>query len=159
VLDYIRSALGGVVMPPGTAQGAFSGFPLGTVAVGGKTGTADVVDKSPTSWFASFAPVNGSKYVSVVMVPEGGTGGTTAAPIARKIWDGIYGLEGAKPLLGPGGSLPTSLPVVLPDGSIGRPGTVVPRHPVPTAGGPTPSALGGVLPGLPWAEAVRRRWS
>jgi penicillin-binding protein 2 len=159
VLDYIKNALGGVVVPPGTAQGAFAGFPLGTVTVGGKTGTADVVNKSPTSWFASFAPVNGSKYVSIVMVPEAGTGGTTAAPIARKIWDGIYGLEGAKPLLGPGGTLPTSLPVVMPDGSIGRPGTVVPRRPVPTAGSSTPSALAGDLPGLPWAEAVRRRWS
>ncbi|MGB8650871.1 MAG: penicillin-binding protein 2, partial [Mycobacteriales bacterium] len=131
VLDYMRSALGGVVMPPGTAKGAFAGFPLGQLAVGGKTGTADVNGKAPTSWFASFAPVNGSKYVTVVMVPEGGTGGTTAAPIARKIWDGMYGLEGSKAVLGPGGTLPGTLPVVMPDGSIGRPGTKVPRRPVP----------------------------
>ena len=36
------------------------------------------------------------------MVAEGGTGGTTAAPVTRKIWDGLLGLEGHKALL-PGG--------------------------------------------------------
>ncbi|MGZ4648716.1 MAG: penicillin-binding protein 2 [Blastococcus sp.] len=158
VLDYMRSALAGVVLPPGTAQSSFAGFPLGQVTVGGKTGTADVQDKAPTSWFASFAPVNGSKYVTVVMVPEGGTGGTAAAPIARKIWDGMYGLEGAKPSL-TNGSLPTALPVVRPDGSVAPPGTKVPRAPrlVPPTVSPSPgtSALGGPL-GLPWAEERRR---
>jgi penicillin-binding protein 2 len=162
VLDYMRSALAGVVLPPGTAQSSFAGFPLGQVAVGGKTGTADVNGKAPTSWFASFAPVNGSKYVTVVMVPEGGTGGTTAAPIARKIWDGMYGLEGSKPTL-TNGSLPATLPVVRPDGSIAPPGTKVPVAPrlVPLTVTPSPgtSALGGP-PALPWAEAPRRTtWS
>jgi penicillin-binding protein 2 len=157
VLDYIKSALGGVVKPPGTAKGAFHGFPLGQVAIGGKTGTADVNDKAPTSWFASFAPVNGTKFVTVVMVPEAGTGGTTAAPIARKIWDGIYGLEGSRPLLLPGGKLPATLPVVLPDGSIGRPGTVVPRRAAATV---TPTSHAApVAPALPWAEPPRRRWA
>ncbi|MDP9182179.1 MAG: penicillin-binding protein 2 [Actinomycetota bacterium] len=158
VLDYIKSALAGVVLPPGTAKGSFAGFPLSQVAVGGKTGTADVNDKAPTSWFASFAPVSGSRYVTVVMVPEAGTGGTTAAPISRKIWDGIYGLEGAKRVLPAGGVLPRTLPVVLPDGSIGRPGTVLPRRPVTVVATPAPTtqALGGP-PGLPWAQAPRRR--
>lgn len=160
VLDYIKSALAGVVVPPGTAKASFAGFPLSQVAVGGKTGTADVLNKAPTSWFASFAPVAGSRYVTVVMVPEGGTGGTTAAPIARKIWDGIYGLEGSKPALGAGGALPASLPVVLPDGSIGRPGTVVPRRPVMVVSSPTPATRAlGPLGGLPWADVPRRRTS
>ena len=155
VLDYIKSALAGVVVPPGTAKGSFAGFPLSQVAVGGKTGTADVLDKAPTSWFASFAPVASSRYVTVVMVPEAGTGGTTAAPIARKIWDGIYGLEGAKAQLR-NGATPATLPVVLPDGSIGRPGTVVPRKPVTVVATPRPTTQ---ALGLPWAEAVRRRES
>lgn len=156
VLDYIKNALAGVVVPPGTAKGAFHGFPLGQVAVGGKTGTADVLDKAPTSWFASFAPVNHTKFVTIVMVPEGGTGGTTAAPIVRKIWDGIYGLEGSKRLLAVGGQLPAGLPVVLPDGSIGRPGTVVPRRPAPSITPTTHAAP--APPALPWAEPPRRRW-
>ena len=158
VLDYIKDALAGVTRPPGTAKGAFAGFPLSQVAVGGKTGTADVLNKAPTSWFASFAPVHGSRYVTIVMVPEAGTGGTTAAPIARKIWDGIYGLEGSKRMLGPGGTLPTKLPVVMPDGSIGRPGTVVPRRPTTVVASPSATQALGPAP-LPWADVPRRRSS
>jgi penicillin-binding protein 2 len=156
VLDYIKNALAGVVLPPGTAKGAFQGFPLTQLPVGGKTGTADVNDKSPTSWFASFAPVQHPRYVTVVMVPEGGTGGTTAAPIVRKIWDGIYGLEGAKAVLPAGGALPATLPVVRPDGTVAPPGTRVPRPVATPSGSPSTSALAPAP--LPWAEAVRR-WS
>lgn len=32
------------------------------------------------------------KYVVVVVVSQGGTGGTTAAPAAREIWEGIAAL-------------------------------------------------------------------
>lgn len=150
VRDYIQSALGGVTKPPGTAQGSFAGFPFGTVDVGGKTGTAEVADnrKAPTSWFASFAPVSRPRYVTVVMVTEAGTGGTTAAPIARKIWDAIYGLEGAKSDL-KAGALPVGLPVVRGDGTIAPPGTRVVRA-LPSPSG-TVSSLG-----LPWAEESRR---
>ena len=129
VLDYIRSALTGVPQPGGTAQSAFAGFPLGQVPIAGKTGTADVLGKAPTSWFASFAPANKPRYAVLAMVTEAGTGGTTAAPIVRRIYDAMYGFRGHKPLLGPGGVLPSGLPVVRPDGNIGPPGTRVPRPP------------------------------
>jgi penicillin-binding protein 2 len=125
---------------------AFQGFPFQTLPIGGKTGTADVNKKSPTSWFASFAPLDHPKYVTMVMVPESGTGGTTAAPIARKIWDAIYGLENTKSDLKQG-ALPTGLPVVRNDGTIAPPGTHVVR-PSPTG---TTQSLG-----LPWAEEARR---
>jgi penicillin-binding protein 2 len=152
VRAYIKDALGGVTHPPGTAKGSFAGFPFDKLTVGGKTGTADVNNKAPTSWFASFAPVDKPKYVTIVMVPEAGTGGTTAAPIARKIWDGIFGLEGQKAQLA---STPTSLPVVRNDGTIAPPGTKVVR-PVPTVSPSSgPRALGAV-PGLEWAEPARR---
>ena len=125
-----------------------------------KTGTADVNGKSPTSWFASFAPANAPKYVTVVMVPEGGTGDTTGAPIARKIWDGMYGLEGAKPALS-NGTLPAGLPVVRTDGTVAPPGTKVPVPPRGVRPTPTASPSGGTraLGGpadLPWAEERRR---
>ncbi|MBX6382194.1 MAG: hypothetical protein IRZ07_04340 [Microbispora sp.] len=48
---------------------------------------------SHTSWFASFGPVKKPKYVVVVVVSQGGTGGTTAAPAAREIWEGIAALR------------------------------------------------------------------
>jgi penicillin-binding protein 2 len=103
-LTYIRNALQGVVTS-GTAAGAFSGFPLGTVCVAGKTGTAQVVGKLATSVFASFAPCGNPKYVVVVMVPNSGFGADVSAPAVRQIWDGLYGLEGHKAAL-PGGRLP-----------------------------------------------------
>ncbi|MFN2539056.1 MAG: penicillin-binding protein 2 [Mycobacteriales bacterium] len=153
VRDYIRNALAGVTKPPGTAKGSFAGFPFSTVDVGGKTGTADVNGKAPTSWFSSFAPASHPKYVTVVMVTEGGTGGTTAAPIARKIWDAIYGVEGAKSSL-KNGQLPRGLPVVRLDGTIAPPGTKVVRPPLTT---PSPSAMPTAQSlGLPWAEEARR---
>jgi penicillin-binding protein 2 len=103
-LAYIRSALAGVVSQ-GTAAGAFGGFPLNKVCVAGKTGTAQIVGKTATSVFASFAPCDNPKLVVVVMLPDSGYGADAAAPAVRQIWDGIYGLEGKKAAM-PGGDLP-----------------------------------------------------
>jgi penicillin-binding protein 2 len=110
-LSYMRSALAGVVSQ-GTAAGAFGGFPLNQVCVGGKTGTAQIMGKNATSVFASFAPCNNPKLVVVVMLPDSGYGADAAAPAVRQIWDGIYGLEGKKPAM-PGGNLP-ALPKLTP---------------------------------------------
>ena len=103
-LSYMRSALAGVVSQ-GTAAGAFGGFPLNQVCVGGKTGTAQIVGKTATSVFASFAPCDNPKLVVVVMLPNSGYGADAAAPAVRQIWDGIFGLEGKQAAM-PGGGLP-----------------------------------------------------
>jgi penicillin-binding protein 2 len=92
-VTYIRNALTGVTRPGGTAAPAFAGFPLWTIPVAGKTGTADIVGKQPYSWFAAMAPANNPKYVVVVMVEQGGHGGTTAAPVARRILQGLFNLN------------------------------------------------------------------
>jgi penicillin-binding protein 2 len=104
-LAYIRDALAGVVTQ-GTAAGAFAGFPLNKVCVAGKTGTAQIMGKVATSVFASFAPCKQPKLVVVVMLPNSGYGADAAAPAVRKIWDGIFGLEGVKTAALPGGVLP-----------------------------------------------------
>jgi penicillin-binding protein 2 len=109
-LDYIRSALAGVVTQ-GTAAGAFGGFPLNQVCVAGKTGTAQIMGKVATSVFASFAPCQHPQYVVVVMLPNSGYGADAAAPAVRQIWDGIYGLENHQAAL-PGGQVPAKLPAV-----------------------------------------------
>jgi penicillin-binding protein 2 len=103
-LAYIRSALAGVVTS-GTAAGTFGGFPLGRVCVAGKTGTAQVQGNQSTSVFASFAPCDHPKFVVVVMIPNSGFGAQVAGPAVRRIWDGLFGLEGHKAAL-PGGVLP-----------------------------------------------------
>jgi penicillin-binding protein 2 len=110
----------------GTAAGAFSGFPLGTVCVAGKTGTAEVAGKLATSVFASYAPCGTPKYVVVMMIPNSGFGADVSAPAVRQIWDGIYGLQGHKAAL-PGGRLP-GLPhinqagQIVPSSATGGPG-------------------------------------
>jgi penicillin-binding protein 2 len=76
----------------GTAVSAFSGFPLDRVPVAGKTGTADLPPQAPFAWFASFAPVGAPKYAVVVMVEQGGHGGESAAPVARAIYERLFGL-------------------------------------------------------------------
>ena len=67
------------------------------ITIGGKTGTAEVekngkiVDK--ITWFASFAPVETPRYVIVVMVESGKSGGHTCAPVAGVIYQEIVKIE------------------------------------------------------------------
>ncbi len=77
----------------GTAAGAFAGFPLSSVPVAGKTGTAEVAGEQPHSWFAAAAPADDPEYVVVAVVEEGGHGSEVAAPIVRRILEGLFGLE------------------------------------------------------------------
>ncbi len=91
-LEYVRGALTGTVRGSGTASGAFAGFPFESVWVAGKTGTAEVDPKQDYSWFAAMTEGLGQQHVVVVLVEQGGHGSTTAAPIARHIIEGIYGL-------------------------------------------------------------------
>jgi penicillin-binding protein 2 len=76
----------------GTAASAFAGFPLDRFPVAGKTGTADLPPQAPFAWFASYAPVGDPEYVVVVMVEQGGHGGESAAPVARAIYQKLFGL-------------------------------------------------------------------
>jgi penicillin-binding protein 2 len=92
-VEYVRNALTGTVQAGGTAGGAFAGFPFGEVWVAGKTGTAEVDPKQDYSWFAAMTAAGGEEHVIVVLVEQGGHGSTTAAPIARHIIEGLYGLE------------------------------------------------------------------
>jgi penicillin-binding protein 2 len=76
----------------GTAASAFAGFPLDRFPVAGKTGTADLPPQAPFAWFASYAPAGDPEYVVVVMVEQGGHGGESAAPVARAIYQKLFGL-------------------------------------------------------------------
>jgi penicillin-binding protein 2 len=88
---YLRNALTGVTTY-GTARTAFAGFPLGQIPVAGKTGTADIQigNQAPYSWFAAMAPANNPKYVVVALVEQGGHGATTAAPVVRRVLEGLF---------------------------------------------------------------------
>ena len=78
------------VAEQGTASAVFGDF---EVNVAGKTGTAEFKPKQPFAWFASYAPANNPRYVVVTMVEEGGGGSLNAAPIARRIYEGLFKLD------------------------------------------------------------------
>ena len=81
----------------GTAAGSFAGFPLEQFPIAGKTGTAQRGETGENdSWFLSYGPADDPGYVIAVYVEQAGHGGTTSAPIARQIWEGIADLEGVQ---------------------------------------------------------------
>jgi penicillin-binding protein 2 len=77
--------------PTGTAYTAFTNFPFASVpgGVAGKTGSAQVAGKGPTSLFASFFPADDPRYVVLAAVEEGGYGADIAAPIVRQVIEHI----------------------------------------------------------------------
>lgn len=93
--NAIRQALSGVVSEPhGTGAAARSQF----VTIGGKTGTAQVVEEKAGvetkslpkelqdhAWFIAFAPVEDPQIAVAVLVEHGGHGGETAAPPAKRV--------------------------------------------------------------------------
>jgi penicillin-binding protein 2 len=87
-LDVVRGALRQAASTPqGTSYGVFGDYPI---EVAGKTGTAEVTGKGDYAWYASFAPASDPRYVVVVMIEQGGHGGTSAAPAARMIYDALF---------------------------------------------------------------------
>ena len=89
---------GAVSDAAGTANLAFAGFPYGQYPIAGKTGTAQVsAGRQDTGLFVSFGPASNPQYVVAVVMEETGFGGESAAPVARRIWDGIDGL--GRPLM------------------------------------------------------------
>lgn len=102
-LAYIRVVQGGmegtIYDPGGTGRAMAIGA---TYRMAGKTGTAQRVSRkgnvsaNPHSlplhlrhqaWFIGYAPAEDPQIAVAVMVEHGGYGGTTAAPIARKLFD------------------------------------------------------------------------
>ncbi|HJV09109.1 MAG TPA: penicillin-binding protein 2 [Acidimicrobiales bacterium] len=95
ILDPLMAGFRGVVSDPlGTAFNAFAGFPLAQFSVAGKTGTAEVQGKFDTSLFTAFAPAEAPRYVVTVVMEESGLGASAAAPVARRVLEGIAVKEG-----------------------------------------------------------------
>jgi penicillin-binding protein 2 len=107
-LNAIRQGMEGATQRPGgTATYRFSGL---TIPVAGKTGTAQAPGATslPHSWFAGYAPSNGSTELAAVCrgLPEGcatqiavaviienaGEGSSVAAPLFRQVVEAYFGL-------------------------------------------------------------------
>lgn len=90
---YWKTVIGGME----TKVDAFAGFPYDFAR---KTGTSEQTYKGKNidnGVFIAFAPHNNPKLAVAVVIPEGGFGAHSAAPVARKIFDAYdqeYGLDG-----------------------------------------------------------------
>jgi penicillin-binding protein 2 len=107
-LALIRDAMVDVTRPGGTAARAGAGAPY-TIAA--KTGTAQVIamkqgeaynekrvreEHRDHALFIAYAPADDPKLAMAILVENGGHGGTTAAPMAREVFD--YYILGKKPV-------------------------------------------------------------
>jgi penicillin-binding protein 2 len=110
------------VVTSGTGAGAFAGFP---VAISGKTGTAQVFGrnangslKADTSWFASYGPTENPRYAVVMMVSQGGFGGSVSGVGVRKIYETLFGVTGSRidpaKAIFPDGKPPVKIPKISP---------------------------------------------
>jgi penicillin-binding protein 2 len=86
-IRLLQAALVGVVQN-GTAKAAFAGFKY---PVAGKTGTSQVTKKDDFALFAGYAPANAPRYAAVMVVEQGGHGGSIAAPAVRNIFASLLG--------------------------------------------------------------------
>ena len=92
-IEAIEKGLVEVIKPGGTGYGAFIDFPLDSIPVAGKTGTAEFFGKQDYAWFASYAPVDNPEYVIVAMFEEGGSGGSNVAPLVKKIYKYLFNVD------------------------------------------------------------------
>jgi cell division protein FtsI/penicillin-binding protein 2/cell division protein FtsW (lipid II flippase) len=75
------------VVTEGTARSALAGS---AISFAGKTGTAQLDEGLPHSWFTGFAPYDGDtgrRLAFAVLVEHGGYGARVAAPIAREVME------------------------------------------------------------------------
>ena len=99
---FLQRAMRSVVTN-GTAHSSMAGV---KVEVAGKTGTAQLDEGEPHSWFAGYVPYNapvGQRLAFAVVVEHGGYGAKLAAPIARKLIEAAAQLNLLTPTKGDSG--------------------------------------------------------
>ena len=94
-LAAVREGLRAVV-----TEGTGKNAAVKDVEVAGKTGSAQFVTqiggstvKDTRTWFTGFAPLKDPKYVVIVIVEGGVSGGTTCAPLASEILAKLFEME------------------------------------------------------------------
>ncbi|MDI9418795.1 MAG: penicillin-binding protein 2 [Firmicutes bacterium] len=88
--DAVTEGMEAVITHPrGTARRVFEDFPI---PIAGKTGSVEITNRPSHGWFAAFAPTDDPELVVVVIVEHGTGGATSAAPIARMVFDAYFGL-------------------------------------------------------------------
>ncbi|MCR5561932.1 MAG: penicillin-binding protein 2, partial [Desulfovibrio sp.] len=109
-LDFIVNA-----MHRTASTGTAKVIARGDAEMGGKTGTAQVVKlkmaagerrlkntemeyaQRDHAWIATWGRKNGKTYVVVVMVEHGGGGSSVAGPVAKKVYEHLFGPDESRP--------------------------------------------------------------
>ncbi|HEY3156875.1 MAG TPA: penicillin-binding protein 2 [Candidatus Eisenbacteria bacterium] len=86
-LDAVRSAMASVVSDPNGTGGQAR---LDSIAVAGKTGTAQNPHGKDHALFICFAPADAPRIAVAVLVENAGHGSSAAAPIARKVLEAFF---------------------------------------------------------------------
>jgi len=99
-IQALRRAMSGVV-----SYGTGTKASLPGIAVAAKTGTAQYSSRSAGvdadqlpydirdhAWFVGFAPADEPRIAFAVFIEHGGHGGTTAAPVARRVLETFFGI-------------------------------------------------------------------
>ncbi|MDR0724369.1 MAG: hypothetical protein LBF23_04210, partial [Endomicrobium sp.] len=63
------------------------------IKISGKTGTAQNPHKKDHAWFISYAPSDNPEIAVAVIVENGGSGGLSSVPIAKKIYETYFGIS------------------------------------------------------------------
>ena len=80
------------VVTRGTASAAFRDFGSTLDRVGGKTGTGQTIANNDNhAWFVGLGSIDAPRWVVVVIIEEGGSGGRVAALVARHIMQYLMG--------------------------------------------------------------------
>jgi len=137
----------GVVQnPKGTAVGAFTGFPMSTFPLAGKTGTATTNEQQPNSWFVGWGPLPNAQYLIAVVVQGGGFGASAAAPVVRQGFDYLVAHPESPTRLASPTSTASLLPPPPPPVPARGTGSATPTTTTPTTATPT-TATNGAAPG------------
>lgn len=83
-LGVVRDALHGVTTDNATVAADFGSLPFSAAA---KTGTAEVAGKEDMAWFSCYAPYDNPRFALALCIEEGGSGGSTAGPLAAQIME------------------------------------------------------------------------
>lgn len=80
--EIVRDALRGVATENSDVSNDFSSYDFTFAA---KTGTAEVAGKKDFAWFSCYAPYEEPRFALALCIEEGGSGGSTASPVAARV--------------------------------------------------------------------------
>lgn len=103
IVEKVKKSMVGVVLDKrGTGRKAALPESSG-IAVGGKTGTAQVASKESGikdedhAWFAGYAPADNPQIVVAAIIENGGHGGAEAAPVVQDVLSAYFGIPDPPP--------------------------------------------------------------